>query len=177
MKSENSNNNTIEIDGICFETLFPEQNYQVPKYKEETPIQLGVRIINNSSTPYRFELPYFIPQLSNSNGTLIEMDFGRNVTIPIKESDIPFIYPAQSQELTINAQVDQNRYSGIHLRAFTSYGTVYSFRHLQLDEYNIRLQYISRSSKHQVHPGLEYREYDGFWVGEVFTPWKKIHLR
>jgi hypothetical protein len=31
--------NGIEIDGICFETLLPEQDYLLPKYGEETPIQ------------------------------------------------------------------------------------------------------------------------------------------
>ena len=169
--------NGTEIDGICFETLLPEQNYQLPGYGEETPIQLGVRITNNSSIPYRFEFPYFIPQLSNSNGTLIEMDFGRNHLIPIEESDIPFIYPGESEELAINAQFVYNIYSGINLRTYASYGTLYSFRNLQPGKYNIRVRYISSGSKHQVHPGLEYREYDSFWVGEVLTPWEKMHLR
>ena len=177
MTSDNPNNSAIEIDKICFETLLPEQNYQLPKYKEETSIKLGFRITNNSSNPYRFELPHFVPDLSNPDGILIEMDFGRNMTIPIKESDIPFIYPGKSEELTINTRVVRNRYSGITLVAYAEYGTVFSFRNLVPGEYNIRLKYISRSSNHRVHPGLEYREYDGFWVGEVFTPLKKLYLR
>ncbi|MEM7717361.1 MAG: hypothetical protein AAF349_28100, partial [Cyanobacteria bacterium P01_A01_bin.68] len=107
----------------------------------------------------------------------VEMGFGRNATIPIKESDIPFIYTNESQELAIDAGFSYHIKYGISLKAYTTYGTVYNFRNLQPGEYNIRLKYISRSSNHKVHPGLEHREYDGFWVGEVFTPWKKLYLR
>ena len=59
MTSDNPNNSAIEIDKICFETLLPEQNYQLPKYKEETSIKLGFRITNNYSNPYHFYLPTF----------------------------------------------------------------------------------------------------------------------
>lgn len=169
--------NGIEIDGICFETLFPEQNYQVPKYGEETSIQLGVSITNNSSNPYRFELPHFTPELSNCDGTLIKMGGGRNITIPIKESDIPFIEPGKSVNLHILTELNNYIDYGIYLRVYAEYGTVFSFHNFQSGEYNIRLRYTSRNSTHHVHPGLEYREYDDFWVGEVLTPWKTLYLK
>ena len=175
-----SNNNTIEIDGICFETLLTEQNYQLPKYKEEIPIQFGVRIKNNSSNPYCFELPYFFPELSHDDGTLIKMDFGRNSTAPVRESDIPFINPGESLEFMIMyPKFVRYRYlsDDINLTGYAGYGGVWNFHQLKAGEYNIRLKYTSRNSKHKVHWGLEYREYDGFWVGEVLTPWQKLSLR
>ncbi|MEO1375299.1 MAG: hypothetical protein AAFW70_13455 [Cyanobacteria bacterium J06635_10] len=73
-------NNGIEVDGICFETLLPEQNYQLPEHGEETPIQIGVRITNNSSTPYRFQMPHFLVEISNPNRERMKMNFLKNST-------------------------------------------------------------------------------------------------
>ncbi|MEH2242117.1 MAG: hypothetical protein V7K85_05040 [Nostoc sp.] len=58
---ESNNPNTIEVDEICFENFIPEAMVCLPKYGEEIPVQVGVRITNQASIPYRFDLPYVLP--------------------------------------------------------------------------------------------------------------------
>ncbi|MEH2461150.1 MAG: hypothetical protein V7K34_28355 [Nostoc sp.] len=92
MTPDKSNNSSgIEVDGIYFETLVSERKYNLPIFGEETPIKFGVRITNNSSSPYRFELPQFVPEILNPHGKPMEPSFGRNVTRFVEESDIPLI--------------------------------------------------------------------------------------
>ncbi|MFN6561952.1 MAG: hypothetical protein RMY28_019450 [Nostoc sp. ChiSLP01] len=99
MASGKSNNSSgIEVDGIYFETLVSERKYNLPIFGEETPIKFGVRITNNSSIPYRFELPHFVPEILNPHGNPMEMSFARNATRFVEESDIPLIISGQILE-------------------------------------------------------------------------------
>ncbi|MEA5570465.1 hypothetical protein [Calothrix sp. UHCC 0171] len=170
-------NNALEVDEICFETLLSEPEYQLPENGEEIGIKLGFRITNKSDKSYRFHLPLFVPELSDHNRNILAVDAGRNMTVPVKESDIEFIAPGQSVDLYIRAELTHYINYGVHLRAYADYGAIYSFRNLQPDEYNIRFKYRSPRSKHRFGRELKYREYDGFWVGEVYTPWKRLSLK
>ena len=38
---ESNNPNVIEVDGICFETLIPEEVVYLPNFGEETPVKFG----------------------------------------------------------------------------------------------------------------------------------------
>ncbi|YAF94813.1 MAG: hypothetical protein AB3A66_19800 [Nodularia sp. CChRGM 3473] len=90
------NPNTIEIDGICFETLVAEEIICLPKYGEQTSVQFGVRIVNKSSTPYRFDLPYFLTEILNNYGQFMQVYLNKNATREVEESDIPLIVPGES---------------------------------------------------------------------------------
>ena len=179
MTSDNPNNTVIEIDKICFETLLPEQNYQLPKYGEETPIQLGFRITNNSSTPYRFDLPQFEPEISTSNGEEIKMSWGRNATTIPRNYHVPFINSGESLEFYFYNPIFfwlKNRKTGF--RGYSNYGDIWVFRELKPGIYNIRIRYKKTRSVKEVKLGLDSIEkYDAVWVGEVFSPWKKLYLR
>lgn len=175
-----SSNNGIEIDEICFETLFPEQNYQLPKYGEETPIKLGFRITNNSSTPYRFQMPYFLVEISNYNGERMKINLLQNSTRTADESDIPLIYPGKSVEFWLRyTKFSWYEYERdcIILNGYSLYGAIWTFYGFKPGKYNIRLRYENSQSINKIPPGLQFREYDCFWIGKVFTPWKTMYLR
>lgn len=179
MTSDNPNNNVIEIDKICFETLLPEQNYQIPKYKEETSIKLGFRITNNSSIPYRFDLPTFEPEISTSDGEEIKMSWGRNATIIPEDCHVPFIPSGESLEFYFyNPIFFWSPRKEIGFRGYSNYGGIWLFYAFQTGAYNIRMRYKKTRPVKEVKLGFEsLKKYDGFWVGEVFTPWKKLYLR
>lgn len=170
--------NGIEIDGICFETLLPEQNYQLPEYGEETPIQLGVRITNNSSDAYRFDLPQFEPEIYNPNGEMMKMSWARNATSIPKDSDVPLIYPGQSLEFYFyNPKFSWYERDNLVFRGYSDYGGIWSFFKFKPGKYNIRLRYKKSHFTREVYLGLKSIKYDGFWVGEVLTSWVKLCLR
>ncbi|MCC3434039.1 MAG: hypothetical protein JGK03_17775 [Microcoleus sp. PH2017_25_DOB_D_A] len=59
-------NNRVEVDSMCFETLVPEPSLRVPltASSAKIPVQIGMKITNNTSTPFRFILfDTLIPQL------------------------------------------------------------------------------------------------------------------
>lgn len=180
MTSDNPNNTVIEIDKICFETLLPEQNYQLPKYGEETPIQLGVRITNNSLIPYRFDLPKFEPEISNYGGQIIKMSWARNATTIPEDRHVPFIQPKQSLDFYFyNPKFCWYKKLEIGFRGYSDYGGVWNFYEFQSGTYNIRIRYKKNNPIKEVRQGSfkPAKIYDGFWIGEVFTPWKKLYLR
>ena len=169
--------NGIEIDGICFETLFPEENYQVPKYGKQTPIKLGVRITNNSLTPYRFDLPQFEPEISNPNGELMKMSWARNATSIPRDSDVPLICPGASLEFYLyDPKFSWYKRDNIVLRGYSNYGGIWNFYNFKKGTYKIRLRYNKSRLIKEVYLGFKSIKYDGFWVGEVFTTWKTLYL-
>jgi hypothetical protein len=179
MTSCNSNNShVIEVDGICFETLLPERIYRLPKYEEETPIQFGVRITNNSSTPYRFELPRFEPEILNPHGKPIQIDFARNATRRAEEYDIPLISPGESLDYFMDGKFSW--YSGdcIRLSGYGFYGGIWSFYNFKSSKYQIRFTYENCQQRRRIYVDtIGDSEYNDFWTGKITTSLAKLRLR
>ncbi|MEO1431986.1 MAG: hypothetical protein AAFS12_13330 [Cyanobacteria bacterium J06632_19] len=107
------------------------------------------------------------------------MNILKNSTITAKESDIPLIYSGDNVDFwLINTKFEWYKYERdcIILNGYSFYGAIWTFYGFKPDKYNIRLKYENSQSINKIPPGLEYREYDGFWIGEVFTPWKTLYL-
>ncbi|QLE59184.1 hypothetical protein FD725_29005 [Nostoc sp. TCL26-01] len=138
---ESNNPKTIEVDGIQFETLVPERMYRLPKYGEETDIQFGVRITNQTSTPYRFELPMFVPEILNPHGKPKQMSFSQNSTRKVEEADIPLIVPGESLEFLKDAKFSWCSRDCVELKGFVSYGAIWWFYNFKPGKYQIRLTY------------------------------------
>ena len=66
----------------------------------------------------------------------------------------------------------------IGFRDYSNYGGIWVFYAFQTGTYNIRVRYKKTRPVKEVKLGFEsFKKYDGFWVGEVLTPWKKLYLR
>ncbi|MDF5723799.1 MAG: hypothetical protein PUP91_25720 [Rhizonema sp. PD37] len=127
-KSKSNHSNAVEVDGIRFETLVPEQVVHVQKYEEETPVQFGVRITNQASTPYRFELQRFLPELSDPHGRLMKINgVNRNTSTEAEESDIPLIMPGESLEFLMTANISWYSKDCFQLLGDAIYGGVWIF--------------------------------------------------
>jgi hypothetical protein len=178
---DNSNDNQfIEVDGIRFETLVPQPIIKLPKENEEVTVQLGVRITNLSSTVYRFDLPYFFPDLLHPCGKLMYMDSGRNTSTLFESTDVPIIAPKQSINFFVNGKLswhkDKER-SRIFLSGRAMYGGFWSFNHIQSGKYKIRLTYENyHSEKKMISASLGRTIVKDFWTGKVTTPFLDIDL-
>lgn len=178
MTPDKSNNSSgIEVDGIYFETLVSERKYNIPIFEEETPIKFGTIIINNSSTPYRFELPHFVPEILNSHGKLMEMSFRRNATRFVEESDIPLIMSGESLEYWMDAKFKWYNKNCIELTGYALYGGILSFYNFKSTKYQIRMKYVNDLSTRKVRLSAGFTEYGDFWTGQIATNFVNFRLR
>ena len=176
IKSQNSefHNRNVVVKGIKFETLIPIPVVALPNHGEETPIQVGVRITNHTSKPYRFHLQYFLPEVLNPSRKPLEIDFGRNVTSEAQDSDIPLIFPGKSVSYLINARLGRNSEKCTALSGNAIYGGVWTFQCLIPGNYEVRFGYKSQSQKQEVRHVRGKIEIDNIWVGEVKTPFSNL---
>jgi hypothetical protein len=177
---ESNNKNAVEVDGIRFETIVPERSYRLPKYGEETPIQFGVRITNQTSTPYRFDLPQFFPEILNSHGKPLHMSFAQNATRKVEETDILLIMPGESFEFLKDAKFSWYNRDCIVLKGFAFYGGIWSFYNFKPGKYQIRLTYENLLVKRRMHLLIDRDGRDEvaeFWTGKITTPLTRLLLR
>ena len=173
----NANSNIVEVDGILFETLMPVQTIRVPQTGEQVPVQFGVCITNRGSTPYRFDLPKFIPEIFDGDGRKIEYSVNSNARQPTEEQDIPLINPGEYITHWINVDLYWRGENCFGFGGFVRYGSVWSTYSFGTGTYQLQLRYVSQLSRHRVvFLGVRRNEIDGFWVGTVSTPLVKFNL-
>ncbi|MBW4542763.1 MAG: hypothetical protein KME43_27095 [Myxacorys chilensis ATA2-1-KO14] len=169
-----SANNAIEIDGIRFETLVPQNIVRLPKRGEEVNVQFRVRITNQTSTPYRFNLQRFLPEMSNSQGQMLVVGGGRNSSTEIEESDIPLLKPGESTEFLMNAKLLW-REKRISLVGYALYGSIVEFYNLHSGQYQIRFEYENLQPRREMLLITTGRTQVGnLWVGKVVTSFAGI---
>ncbi|WP_375478915.1 hypothetical protein [uncultured Nostoc sp.] len=81
MSSFKSNsNNTVQVDGIQFETVMSERILRIPSKLSDakTQVQFGIRITNNTETPQHFLLFFIRPEFFQANKQKLPR-FGPNV--------------------------------------------------------------------------------------------------
>jgi hypothetical protein len=178
MSSCDSNNpNAIEVDGICFETLIPEEMVRLPKYGEETPVQFGVRITNQASIAYRFDLPYVLPDILDPQGKAMQRSLNKNATRQVEESDIPLINPGESLNFLMDAKFNWYHENYLRLLGNAIYGGIWIFWYSQPGKYQVRFSYENQIAKKKMLTLKEgWTEIDGFWTGKVITPFENFHL-
>ncbi|MFQ4162483.1 hypothetical protein AB0757_12300 [Scytonema millei VB511283_2] len=150
----------------------------LPKHGDETPVQFGVRITNQTSIPYRFELQRFLPELSDSHGRLMKVEgVNRNTSTETEESDIPLITPGQNLEFLVNAQFSWYSKDCLTLSGKAFYGGVWELYNFKSGTYQIRLNYENYLVKKKMFLSKGRMEVDSFWVGKVATNLAQLSLR
>jgi hypothetical protein len=175
---ESNNPNVIKVDGICFKTLVPETIVLIPKYGEEALIKFGVRITNQTSTPYRFDLPFILPEMLNPDGEPMQSSGGQNATRLAEESDIPLIISGESLDFLMDAKLDWYSENYLRLQGNAYYGGIWVFWCPKPGKYQIRFIYQNQLASKKKFTSKEGRtEIDAFWVGKIQTPFVDLHLR
>lgn len=173
-----SNSNIIEVDGILFETLMPVQTIHFPQLGETISVQFGVRITNQTLTPYRFNLPGFLPELIDSTGQLLYRNYASNSRWRVQETDIPLLQLDESLTFFLwNANLNWRTNQCLHLSGYANYGAVWQFGDLEPGSYRIRLEYkgFPQSVELLMQKGGHQRV-DNFWAGKVATAFVEFNL-
>jgi len=175
---ELNDSDVLEVDGIQFRTLLSEEVVYLPKHGEETSIQFGVQITNQTSVPYRFDLQQFLPEILDPQGKPIYMDFGINVTRPTEQSDIPILMPGEKLDFFMDAKFDwYEKYLRISGKAMYG-GRWWYITSLETGDYKIRFIYKNTAPSKLMFIWSKGRtKFDGFWVGNIKTPLTPLRLR
>ncbi len=165
--------NRVEVDGMCFETLVPEPSLRVllTASPAEIPVQIGMKITNNTSTLFRFILfDTLIPQLIGENGMIPRLACGGSLgwVIP-QESDLQLVKPGESITLFLKASLTRQANNLLSLIVSGGGRSCWKFNDLAFGTYQIHLTYRSLTEK------LEFLCED-LWVGMVNTPFVEFRL-
>jgi hypothetical protein len=96
-----NNINTIEVDGVCFETLMPERELLIPTIKPRvsTRVQLGIRITNHTSSNLRFcfyNAFFMLPELIAPDGQTFERGYHCERSVTPQNSDFLLAIPGEA---------------------------------------------------------------------------------
>ena len=97
--------NTVEVNGIRFETFMPERVLPIPAISSgvRTPVQLGIRITNNTSNRFRFSFFSILniqPELITPDGQILKAGYATDrFVLPFEESDFVLALPGEAVTL------------------------------------------------------------------------------
>lgn len=165
--------NAVEVDGIRFKTVIPERKLTVPLIGPniQIPVQIGMQITNNTSTPFRFSsFDTLIPELVGADGLVMRQSAGgvlgwANPT----ESDFHLVMPGQNITLFPNVSLVWLA-DGLFKLIVPGGGRAnWSFNNLKLGTYQIQLRYRSLTAESDVL-------FEDLWKGMVSTPFVEFCL-
>ncbi|MBF2004905.1 MAG: hypothetical protein IGS49_05425 [Chlorogloeopsis fritschii C42_A2020_084] len=198
ISSESNNSNTVEVDGIQFETMMPERVVQIPPKLPDakTQVQFGIRVTNNTATPHRFILFSARPQFLQANKQEV-LPFRVNAyrTEPSELSDFQLIVPGESVDFWLEGYFHwfKNELNFSFLRKDASY---WWFSQFKSDTYFIQIYYANLypdweemgfageiiylkpmyKQQNYNYPKSDMIKIKDVWIGEVYTPPIKFSL-
>lgn len=179
VKPVEANKSAVEVDGICFETVVPETIVKVPLTQPDVDVsvQIGMKITNNTSTPYRFVLfDSLIPELSGAEGLIPCLRTGGSAgwLSPI-ESDCSIAMPGESVTLFPKAHLIRQANRLWQLIVPGRARSCWLFNDLKLGTYQIQLTYRSLTFGDMFEDEW-INFYQDAWIGRVYTPFVEFHL-
>jgi len=166
-------NNRVEVDGMCFETLVPEPSLRVPltASSAKIPVQIGMKITNNTSTPFRFiSFDTLIPQLIGENAMIPRLDCGGSLGwVTPQESDLQLVKPGESITLFLKASLTRQANNLLSLIVSGGGRSCWKFNDLAFGTYQIHLTYRSLTEKLEILC-------EDLWMGMVNTPFVEFRL-
>lgn len=185
------------VDGICFETLVPEPVVTLPKKSlvkkilyileiflpssslypvPNVPVQLGMRITNNTSSAFRFRFyPIPMPQIIRSDGYEIELLPGSyyHLNGP-SESDFPLLMPGDTVTYFLDARIFWCQANQFKLSIYTD-GFFWTSSPFKPGTYQIRFKYNNQDlTAKKMDKSGQLNLLTEFWTGEVDTPYKEL---
>ncbi|MBE9120421.1 hypothetical protein IQ269_06255 [Tychonema sp. LEGE 07199] len=172
-------NNSVEVDGVIFETVVPNQVVTIPENMPDikTPWQFGIRITNKTSLPIRFNKYHLTPEFLGLNDKFLLMEGIIISLIPLSERDFPLVQPGKSFTVFWEGEFYWNenrllfgvfdRSTGRSLSGTFSPGT-YHVR-LNYENANTEISYVDLKNGQR-------GQLKGIVKGLFSTPWVEIKL-
>ncbi len=168
-------NSTVEVDGIHFETLVPERMLNLPdkKHRIEIPVQLGIRITNNTSNPVRFNFfNTLIPQLIGVDGQAhLRRYFRRGTKRPL-ESDFPLVMPGENVTFFPYTSLSWKKCDQFTLNIAFGDGGFWNFEYLKAGIYGIHFMYKNKDPEVEIYDreSMNTNLIEDIWMGIVSMP-------
>jgi hypothetical protein len=173
--------NAVEVDGVQFETVVPEQSLTIPEKKRqaEASLQIGMQVTNKTQTPFRFDFfATLVPELIGVNGqTLQRSYFCRFLQAP-RESDYPLAMPGESVRCFPDAKLFWLKVDVLSLQIAAGDGGFWIFNNLQPGVYKFRFVYQKHNSfvTKNDHTKARIKSLDWKWNSMVITPFFDLCL-
>jgi hypothetical protein len=188
---ESNNDNTVQIDGIQFETVMPERVLRIPSKLPgaKTQVQFAIRITNNTETPQRFLLFFARPEFLQANKQKLPR-FGPNVNGSYNPqlSDFQLVMPGESVSLLLKGYFhwQHHKLEFVFIEKDGSYWIFSDFNHgrywIQFTYENQYPAWEQRGGwsdpidlkpvwEEQIYnnPRSDISKMEDIWVGEVYT--------
>ncbi|MEG3880293.1 hypothetical protein QT972_23305 [Microcoleus sp. herbarium7] len=192
-----ADSNAVEMDGVRFEILVPERVLSIPKnnlihkflylmkflspipidyYSFIIPVQIGIRITNNTSTPLRFS--FYLTLLLEIMGVDGLIPFGGGWISPSEPSNSDFLSVMPGEDITFfpEAEILGLWEEQFGLRTPTGNGGIWVFEPLTLETYQVRLTYSSKQSMVKIYESVETYTTLDVWSGQISTPFVDFRL-
>lgn len=175
---ESVESNFSVIDGIRFETLVPERVLIIPNQDNiKNRVEFGIKVTNQTSTPYRFAFVSLVPQLVGPEGEAIQFDYGINSSKATLASDCPLAKPGESLTFFTKAKfrwgINTLRICGRDLL-----NGCWCFTGLRPVRYWVRFTYRNRSPTPKLNSGRTPWPFsEELWTGIAPTPYEEFSLK
>lgn len=196
---EPNNKNAVEVDGIRFETIVPEQTLLLPRKNivrkiisilesllpipprhlpSKCSVQIGIRITNNTSIPQRFSFYFTLfPELVNTNGP-VSLEGGWISLLSPTKSDYSIVMPGDSFTLFPNIEIFWIWGNRFGLSIASGNGGTWIFQPLKPGNYQFRFIYENSSAKDEIYNcvSTNMNLIEGIWTGKVLNPFVELNL-
>ena len=140
------NKNAVEVDGILFETFIPKPLLTVinrnKSPKAENYSQIGMRITNNTLTPFYFSFyGTFTPQLVMPDGQVLRGFYSSDWMRGPEESDFLLVTPGKSVTFFPSTSLVWSKHDQFSLYVSNGYGGAWSFDKPKAGIYQLRFTY------------------------------------
>jgi hypothetical protein len=192
-----ADSNAVEMDGVRFETLVPERVLSIPKnnlmhkllYLMKSlspipiyyssfiiPVQIGIRITNNTSTPLRFSFYFTLfLEIMGVDGIIPLGDAWIRASSP-SHSDVLSVMPGEDITFFPEAEIFGLWEEQFGLRITTGNGDTLIFKPLTLETYQVRLTYSSQQAMVKIYESVETYTTLDVWSGQISTPFVDFRL-
>lgn len=177
----NDNNNSVEVDGVIFETVVPNQVVSIPENMPDvkTPWRFGMRITNKTSLPIRFNKYHLTPEFIGFNDKALFMDDFAFSFILLTERDFPLVQPGKSFIVFWKGEFYWNE-NRLLFRAYCNRwkNRSLSFGTFSPGTYHVRFTYenANTESSYFDQQNRQLRKLRGIVKGLFSTPWVEIKL-
>ncbi|MCC3418942.1 MAG: hypothetical protein JGK24_31995 [Microcoleus sp. PH2017_29_MFU_D_A] len=173
-------NNSVEVDGVIFETVVPNQVVSIPENMPDikTPWRVGIRITNKTSVPIRFNKYHLTPEFIGFNDKALFMDDFALSLIPLTERDFPLVPPGKSFTVFWEGEFYWNENRLLFGAYERSRGRSLSFGTFTPGTYDVRLTYENANTEisYVNLKNGQRRQLKGIVKGLFSTPWVEIKL-
>ncbi|MBE9162728.1 MULTISPECIES: hypothetical protein [Microcoleaceae] len=174
-------NNSVEVDGVIFETVVPNQVVTIPENMPDikTPWQFGIRITNKTSLPIRFNKYHLTPEFIGFNDKALFMDDFALSLIPLTERDFPLVPPGKSFTVFWEGEFYWNENSLLFVAYYNRWkNRSLSFGTFSPGTYHVRFTYenANTESSYFDQQNRQLRKLRGIVKGLFSTPWVEIKL-